>query len=76
MCDEAQDPLNGSLVLSPTLSQLSPGQRLLGRAEAQLPADHAGCRQVPQVVAHAAPLALPQHLDTTLPKPGARLQTG
>lgn len=58
-----------------TLSQLSPGERLLGRPEAQLPADHAGCSDVPEVVAHSAPLPLLQHLDAALPEPGPCLQT-
>lgn len=58
-----------------TLSQLSLGEGLFGRPEAQLSADHAGCSDVPQVVTHGAPLPLLQHLNAALPEPGPRLQT-
>lgn len=57
-----------------TLSQLSSAEGLSGCPEAQLSADHAGCADVPQVVAHGAPLPLPQHLDATLPEARPRLQ--
>lgn len=58
-----------------TLSKLSLGEGLFGCSEAQLPTDHAGCSDVPQMVTYCAPLALPQHLDTALPKPRSCLQT-
>lgn len=66
------EDLEESLCL--TLSQLSSGEGLLGCPEAQLSANHAGCGDVPQVVAHGAPLPLPQHLNTTRAEPRPRLQ--
>lgn len=57
-----------------TLSQLGPGEGLFGCPEAQLPANHTGCSDVPQVVTHGAPLPLPQHLHATLAEARPRLQ--
>ena len=57
-----------------TLSHAGPREGLLGTAEAQLPAHHAGRLQAPAVVAHRPPLAVLQDLHAALPHPGPPLQ--
>lgn len=57
-----------------TLSHACSSERLLGAAEAELPADDAGRLQVPAVVAHCPPLVVLQHLHAALARPSAALQ--
>lgn len=61
-------------VLLLTLSHARSGDGLLGATKAQLPADDAGRRQVPAIVAHCAPLVVLQHLHATLAQLGSSLQ--
>lgn len=58
----------------PTSAHACPRHGLLGAAEAELPAHHAGRLQVPAVVTYAAPLAALQHLHAALAQPGPALQ--
>lgn len=57
-----------------TLTHLGSHQGLLRRPEAQLPAHHAGCGQVPLLVTHSAPLPVAQHLHPAFADMGARSQ--
>lgn len=54
-----------------TLAHPGSHQGLLCRPVAQLPTHHAGCRQVPPLVTHGAPLPVAQHLHPALADVGA-----
>lgn len=59
----------------PTLTEATSGQRLFGRAEAQLPTHHGGGQEVPLVVAYGSPLPVFQDLHAALADDGPAPET-